>query len=83
MIWIILGCLSAGAIFGYVICGRLTHNRIRESEESFSRLVSIVEIILRAKTVLEEQLAVKLVKKLLGPEKESDEQIRPQSKRTY
>ena len=76
MIWIIFFLCSLSATLGYVICGLLTNYKIRESEESFSRLVSIVEIILRAKTTLEEQLAIKLVKELLGPEKELDERVR-------
>lgn len=74
MIWLILGCLSAGAIFGYVICGLLTYSRIRELEGFIIRIAEA--------DVKKREQELKFVQELFGP-KELDERVRSKSPKPH
>ena len=61
MIWLILGCLSGGAIFGFIICGLLTNHRIKQLE-------SLLTVILDADAKKREE-EIRFVRMLFNPER--------------
>jgi len=73
MIWLILGCLSGGAIFGFIICGLLTNHRIKQLE-------SLLTVILDADVKKREE-EIRFVRMIFNPG-EANGRIRPQSRRT-
>lgn len=74
MIWIILGCLSVGTIFGYVICGLLTHSRIRDLENLLAETFDA--------DAKEKREVIKFAREFFNPER-LNERVRTQKSRTH